>query len=789
MDNHATDHSQQDPNRVSPQQLQQQQQQQQQQEEDDAINQVIPPPQPQAPDAGYRASVVEGQAVNQHRREVIIMRQAAANANHNNQNNNQNNNNNDNDAGGGGGGGEGGGGSVLLMMDGVQEFEDELTTLQLHIENGEWHETLERIESHPEEILPVRQQGSGGGRRLSALHLACEGAECPLPVLLAMLQRQPRAAAMVDKDGNTPLHNACAGQYAYDPLVLCALLAAYPQAVLMKETVDQSTPLHLLLVLGGDVNLTCLTILLDVAYSPSLAIANNHDHNGLLCIEELQLGGNQPAAESLLLASRFPPLMVHLVRQMTSVLGGRFPQFLLPFLYLVPPRTLDLVTPQQQQTLLQQEQQPAPTTQTGKTTGLSNNNNNNNSATDQSQGGKTNGLPNNQTTLRRIPNAAAAAVPNQHHNDNSQERLLLLMTESKGQTPLHSACARSLDTSVIKVLTNQARYVRAHEAARMREHKDRFPLFYAACYGCPDEAIRHIFDLHPPAIHHVESYRILPVQVAYITPQYSNQDRQFQMQHGPRQDPTQTDTTPLFVLPSAVPMYKTMELLLRLTYHNSYKDPLPPPSVQGISFPNNNNKNKKRRNHAKWRVVHAAVAVPSPPSFVRSAIYLNPWQLSEHDEDGNIPLHIACRLDRREVGGIDPCQYWLRQGINQKRLFTRCLPEDRPNDNPIAILVHAYRKSAAYLDAAHCLPLHLAVLAGKGMVDGIQSLVKAAPLALATRDGQHHLYPFQLAAIGNVNTLDVVFELLIANPIMVQGGIGPTAATEPETNRPKTMSA
>ena len=57
-----------------------------------------------------------------------------------------------------------------------------------------------------------------------------------------------------------------------------------------------------------------------------------------------------------------------------------------------------------------------------------------------------------------------------------QSKLPAKIHSTDPTTPLHSAYARSLETSVIKVLTNQARYVRVHKAARMREHKDRFPL-------------------------------------------------------------------------------------------------------------------------------------------------------------------------------------------------------------------------------------------------------------------------------------------------------------------------
>lgn len=549
---------------------------------------------------------------------------------------------------------------------GVQELEDELTQLQLHIENGEWEEAMERTLSHPDEIMPTLSQG-GNGRALTALHLACETGECPLALLKSILTVRPQVAGMVDRDGNTPLHNACGGQFAYDPVVISLLLIAYPQAVLMQESIDLSTPLHLLLVLGGDVNLACVRMLLDVAYSKVAGLPLDYVPIQDFCGHDL--------TASVLIAASYPPLIIEMVHQLAIDDPYSFPKFLHSFIPLPAPTILD-VGPQ----LL-----------------------------------------------------------------DGQARLLMIR-ECKLQTPLHSACARGCSLDVIQLLTNEERYPGAHEAARSTDHKKRTPIFYAGCYGVPFEAIHLLYDLHPEAVRRLESYRILPLHITYIAPTKSMEDRKLEIKKV-RDDPS-TPIEDLFVCATSVPMWRMYDLFLRLTWHSSYEDPPP-----GCSH---------------WRVLHAAASIPSPPQFIRSAIKLFPWQVRERDEEGYLPIQRAAKCLRTE--GVDENQYWLNKGVNQKPIYFRLFPENRAEDNPITIFVNAFPDGAKALDKDFKLPLHWAIETGKEWNEGIQSLVEAAPLALATRDGQNHLYPFMMAAM--ISNVSLTFKLLLENPMMVQSGTG-----------------
>jgi ankyrin repeat protein len=539
---------------------------------------------------------------------------------------------------------------------GHQEVEDDLTQLQFFIEAGEWDEAELRMKSHPEEIV--------GLTSTTALHLALEGGETPFPLIKAMIEMEPMLVSLLDKNGNTPLHIACAGEFAYDPLVIATLLAAYPQATLLQDRVDRNTPLGMLLCLGGDINITCVTLLLDVAYSRVAGLPVSY----VLAVEFM----TSSLDTSLPIAEHYPPLLTQVARQMAISDPYGFPAFMRPFLHLPPPQSL--ITPPRLM-----EHQPK----------------------------------------------------------------LLTIQDSMKQVPLHFATRRSLDKEVVALLLAEERYPGAHQACHILERKDRFPLLYCALYNAPTDAAELVFEQNKDAIHAFEQYGLTPYQGCANCPHYTLQERSFRLKAS-RKDPSEP-MQDLFMDQNAWTLYQQLTFYLRLTYQNSA-------SCETFS------------------VNHAAAAVVSTPHFMRCSIKLYPWQLSEHDEDGNLPLHLACKVLRPH--GINDKFYWLKKDVAYDFLYFRLLPEDRATDNPITILTEAYPKSASTLDRDGNLPIHSAILSGKQMIDGIRSLIQAAPMTLSTRNAEHRLYPFMLAAmIGDVN---LTLELLLANPTMINVGHHPT---------------
>jgi ankyrin repeat protein len=536
---------------------------------------------------------------------------------------------------------------------GELEVEDELTQLQFLIEAGEWDDVELRMKSHPEEII--------GSRSTTALHLALEGGEIPFPLVKTMIEMEPMVASMTDKTGNTLLHIACASEFAYDPLVIATLLAAYPQAVLMQDSTEKSTPLAMLLVMGGDINITCLTLLLDVAYSRVAGLPKSY----VLAVEFM----TSSLDTTLLVAKHYPTLVTQVARQMAVSDPYGFPAFMRPFLHLPPPQSL--VSPPQ--------------------------------------------LMENQKEI-------------------------LAIRDGMRQVPLHIASRRGASVAVVELLLNEERYPGAHEACFALERKRRFPLFYCALYQAPTDAAMLVFEHNKDAIDADEEYGLTPFQACANSPHITLEERRMRLK-ATRNDPSEPIQS-LFVDAKSWNLWKDLEFYLRLT---NRCDPV------GDDF----------------SVNHAAAAIVSPPQFIRCNIGLYPWQLSKPDEQGFLPLHLACKVLRPE--GISDKFYWLKKDIAIDQLYFRLIPEDRAKDNPITILTDAYPKGASTLDRQGNLPLHLAILSGKGMIDGIQSLINAAPMALCTRNVEHGLYPFMLAAMTGDPSLSL--DLLLANPMMIQSGL------------------
>ena len=551
---------------------------------------------------------------------------------------------------------------------GVQEVEEDLTQLQQYIEEERWEDAMKRLRSHPNEVYHPKAQPGSKGKAMTALHLALDSGECPLPVIQAMLARKPLAAGMRDNNGNTPLHIACAGQFAYDHGVIGCLLAAYPQAVLIRDDIEGATPLHMLLALGGEVSLTCLTLLLDVAYSRMAGLPLGYvPLVDMIC---------SPSSTALQIVANYPPIMVQFIRQMAIDDPFHFPACFQAFLYLPEPETIES-TPEMM------EEQPE----------------------------------------------------------------LLIMGDSKGHTPLHACCCRGLSVDVVRVLLRENRYPGAYRAVSIRDNKDRYPLFFGACYQLPFEAAKLIFDINPDVIRHIEDYRLLYPHVAFITPLHTTDDRTLQLVS--RRDDPSSDTRSYFKTESMYLLFTNIEFYVRLTLHGTYIDP--PPRC------------------ARWRALHGFAAVPSPPQVIRAAIGLYPWELNERDELNNLPLHVACKNKYEE--GNDEFHYWCLKGVNSEKIHHRLVPQDLERDNPITIFAEADPNAATCIDNDNCLPLHNAIASGKGWNDGIKALIAAAPATLDTRDGIHHLPPFLLAALGEVNSLTVVYSLLLASPTVVRDGI------------------
>ena len=318
--------------------------------------------------------------------------------------------------------------------------------------------------------------------------------------------------------------------------------------------------------------------------------------------------------------------------------------------------------------------------------------------------------------------------------------ILLLQDKMQGHTPLHIAAQQICSLEVFQLLMDEERYPGARNATKLRDSRERFPLCYAACYGACQNTVDLLLESYPQSIYECESYEMIAFHLAFVGLFPTTEDRKLKV-NSIRQEQS-SDINDYFDNPHTFEFWNQLAFLLKRTHQFlTYLD-----------------------DHPQWNYIHSVGVVQSPPQVMRAALKLYPWQVREYDSNRNLALHLACRQQHRH--GFDDLHYWLPSNVRRDKTL-HLEPMDVSTDNPISIILQAFPAAATCVDRSFSLPLHVAVYHGRQWNHGVQSLVGAAPDALLTRDGVHHLYPFLLAAVDKCNSLDTVFLLLLANPTIV----------------------
>lgn len=131
----------------------------------------------------------------------------------------------------------------------------------------------------------------------------------------------------------------------------------------------------------------------------------------------------------------------------------------------------------------------------------------------------------------------------------------------------------------------------------------------------------------------------------------------------------------------------------------------------------------------KFRPVHAASSQDCPIEILTLAISLKPSEVSERDEFGRIPLHLAAEAP-----------IYVKQHYEIRSCIT-----------PIQRLLQLNPLGSSVVDGYGRLPLHIAIRAGKTWNQGISSLVATDRRTLSTPDPVTGLYPVLMAACRNVS--------------------------------------
>lgn len=167
------------------------------------------------------------------------------------------------------------------------------------------------------------------------------------------------------------------------------------------------------------------------------------------------------------------------------------------------------------------------------------------------------------------------------------------------------------------------------------------------------------------------------------------------------------------------------------------------------------------------RIVHASVALTGygcPPEMIRLAVSLHPNQVSEMDEDGNLPLHLAvtaashlatadfaspsamaAAVDAADDMSVlsDALSFFSSATISQTT---------NPFDKVIKILLHQYPEAARIPQGrTGRLPLVLAIESGRRTwEDGLRSLLCSYPPAMHNKKLiEPYLYPYLLSLLAS----------------------------------------
>lgn len=329
------------------------------------------------------------------------------------------------------------------------------------------------------------------------------------------------------------------------------------------------------------------------------------------------------------------------------------------------------------------------------------------------------------------------------------------MVGTSGMTPLHLTCSSAhASVHVVRVLLELG----DHSQCECRDLDGDTPLHAACRSGAPYEVLDVLLRANPTAVHERDYEGLTPLLRLWVRYVVTLGDDFL--------DSIRCEGDLTGELGEA---WKKTELLLRCAYEGSIGD----------SKNNNSNRNMTNNNFSGTSgdkntmhqyVVHAAAAVDCPRAVVKIAARLFSCQLGARDSQGLTPLLAAARAPVFKVRDLSDDGYLLEDMVHGDE--SGCSDdEDEVNDSQSSVIEILLIANQAEASAAACipdlsgrLPLHLALESGKKWNQGICNLVEVHPDSLACLDTATSLYPFMLAAQGEVSDLSTVYQILRLNP-------------------------
>lgn len=140
-----------------------------------------------------------------------------------------------------------------------------------------------------------------------------------------------------------------------------------------------------------------------------------------------------------------------------------------------------------------------------------------------------------------------------------------------------------------------------------------------------------------------------------------------------------------------------------------------------------------------WNILHALAWTGAPDEISKLAIKFYPLDSQYRDENGNLPLHIACYSHRTSS---------LADGTWNRNRPRTLYDDDRKSciPNMITQLLQTFPRAAEKQNDKGSYPLNLALMVGKTWNNGISSLFLAFPMATLSLDPVIRMPSFLIAA-------------------------------------------
>ena len=321
----------------------------------------------------------------------------------------------------------------------------------------------------------------------------------------------------------------------------------------------------------------------------------------------------------------------------------------------------------------------------------------------------------------------------EHIFDDKKFNDLLIIQDEQGWTPLHIAILYGVEDDAL-LLIIQACVQLENDVLLMKNHMGWTPLLLALRYGSSTCIIRALLEADTNSISISNMCGTSPLFMRWYAWEKLQKDTG---NTGTSISFHVDDLTKSSTLNGA--LRRCWEDMMYLLKAASFHQDINTKKREVANKVSKEQINRPFEDMNLWQLfmLHSSIKNGAPIDFIKLVMKMHPEQVERPDWGGNTPLHIAA--------GTEP--------------FTRC----EEYAKLINELVEAFPQAAAKLNTLNRFPLNILLENGATWDNGVESVFRAAPDVVSTRDSSSRMFPFMVSASSKSNC-DTVYTLLRSNP-------------------------